>query len=103
VVGHEGKLQNRASGSHRVSRYLDPHGEPDHHIARSPAGRGHDEASQAAMTVNERLWAIIRHTRAPSAAPDIDRQDLSSSLIEAMNTLHKAARADLTIGKTPGG
>lgn len=55
------------------------------------------------MTVNERLWAIIRHTRAPSAAPDIDRQDLSSSLIEAMNTLHKAARADLTIGKTPGG
>ncbi|MFI6544095.1 hypothetical protein ACIBO9_12760 [Streptomyces prunicolor] len=63
---------------------------------------GDDAASQAAMTVNERLWAILRHTREPSDTPAADRQDLSVSLIEAMNTLHKAARSDLAIGRRPG-
>ncbi|MGW7042401.1 hypothetical protein ACWGDT_06720 [Streptomyces avermitilis] len=63
---------------------------------------GDDAASEAAMTVNERLWAILKCARNPSDSSAADRQDLSTSLIEALNTLHKAARSDLAIGRSVG-
>ncbi|MGW1208871.1 hypothetical protein ACWD5F_04435 [Streptomyces sp. NPDC002499] len=68
---------------------------------------GDDAASRAAMTVNERLWAVIWFARVPAgSAPTYspaggvpaDYKELSASLIEALNSLHKAARTDLAIG-----
>ncbi|MGV9883796.1 hypothetical protein [Streptomyces sp. NPDC003006] len=59
-----------------------------------------DAASEAAATVNERLWALLRCARDPAGASAAVRRELSPSLIEALNGLHKAARSDLAIGKT---
>ncbi|MFJ8502876.1 hypothetical protein [Streptomyces avermitilis] len=61
---------------------------------------GDDAASQAAMTVNERLWDILKCALNPSDSSAADRQVLSVSLIEALNTLHQAARSDLAIGRS---
>ncbi|MFF9494018.1 hypothetical protein [Streptomyces flaveolus] len=57
-----------------------------------------DTASQAAWKVNERLWDLLIHARDPSSSSPTRRAELGSTLIDAMNTLHKAARADLAIG-----
>jgi hypothetical protein len=64
---------------------------------------GDDAASQAAMTVNERLWTLLLCARDPVAGSIASREELSSSIIEALNGLHQAARSDLAIGKTLGG
>ncbi|MFD8325040.1 hypothetical protein [Streptomyces lydicus] len=63
---------------------------------------GDDAASQAAMVVNERLWAVLRRVRDPAGGSTTGR-DLGSSVVEALNVLHKAARSDLAIGKSYGG
>ncbi|MGW3665379.1 hypothetical protein [Streptomyces sp. NPDC005141] len=64
---------------------------------------GDDAAWQAAMTVNERLWAILVCARDPSDSSVAGRQGLSTALIEALNALHRAARSDPAIGGSPGG
>lgn len=57
-----------------------------------------DTAASAAAHANERLWALLRCAREPAGVPAPRRAELGSALIDALNTLHKAARADLTIG-----
>lgn len=64
---------------------------------------GDEAASRAAMTVNERLWAILVCARDPSDRSPADRRELSAALIEALNALHRAARSDLAIGGSAGG
>ncbi|MEU6283360.1 hypothetical protein [Streptomyces sp. NPDC047028] len=59
-----------------------------------------EAAAEAAATVNQRLWALLTSARQPAGAPAARRADLGSALIDAMNTLHRAARADLTIGRS---
>ncbi|MFI0785234.1 hypothetical protein ACH4Q6_06515 [Streptomyces lydicus] len=61
-----------------------------------------DAASQAAMVVNERLWAVLRRVRDP-AGDSGNGRELGSSVVEALNVLHKAARADLAINRSLGG
>lgn len=60
-------------------------------------------ASQAASTVNERLWDLLRCARRPQDTPDTDRELLGPALIDALNDLHKAARTDLAIGTSRTG
>ncbi|MFI5684040.1 hypothetical protein [Streptomyces sp. NPDC051636] len=59
-----------------------------------------DAASEAAATANERLWALLKCAREPAGVPAARRNELGPALIDALNSLHKAARADLTIGKS---
>ncbi|MGW7252888.1 hypothetical protein [Streptomyces sp. NPDC054834] len=55
-----------------------------------------EAAADAAHTVNQRAWELLRVTRDPtngeSALADVP-------LVTALNTLHDAARADLAIGR----
>ncbi|WP_189234031.1 hypothetical protein [Streptomyces flaveolus] len=62
-----------------------------------------DSASQAAWKVNERLWDLLTHARDPSGASATRRAELGSTLIDALNSLHQAARADLAIGRPRAG
>ncbi|MEV7793008.1 hypothetical protein AB0O68_13590 [Streptomyces sp. NPDC087512] len=59
-----------------------------------------DAASQAAATANERLWDLLRCAREPTGVSAARREELGSALVTALNTLHKAARADLAIGRS---
>ncbi|MFG1665050.1 hypothetical protein [Streptomyces sp. Y7] len=61
---------------------------------------GDEAATQTADVVNERLWALLRCARDPAGASADVRRDLSLSIIETLCELQKAARSDLTIGKS---
>ncbi|WP_129308535.1 hypothetical protein [Streptomyces sp. L2] len=58
-----------------------------------------DTAASAAAHANERLWALLRCAREPAATPAARRTELGPALIEALNTLHRAARSDLAINR----
>ena len=58
-----------------------------------------DTAASAAARANERLWAMIRCAREPAATSAARRTEVGSALIEALNTLHRAARSDLAINR----
>ncbi|NKI42350.1 hypothetical protein [Streptomyces physcomitrii] len=59
---------------------------------------GDDAASRAAVSVNERLWDLLNCAREPDGVSVNDRDGLGPSIIDALNSLHKAARTDLAIG-----
>lgn len=53
-----------------------------------------DKAATAAHMVNQRTWELLRTTRLPSSGVAELRP---IPLVQALNTLHEAARSDLTI------
>ncbi|CAM5333530.1 hypothetical protein Sdia_59070 [Streptomyces diastaticus subsp. diastaticus] len=56
---------------------------------------GNDKAATAAHEVNRRTWELLRAAR----KPDSGAAALDVPLVEALNGLHQAARADLTTGR----
>ncbi|MHA5050740.1 hypothetical protein [Streptomyces sp. SD15] len=48
---------------------------------------------------NERLWALLTCARDPADVSFGRRRELGPAIVEALNGLHEAARADLAIGK----
>ncbi|KUL51049.1 hypothetical protein ADL22_06805 [Streptomyces sp. NRRL F-4489] len=62
-----------------------------------------DAAARAAGAVNERLWDVLRSAELPAGGSGADPEDLRSATVEALNTLHKAARSDLATRTRLGG
>ncbi|MDG9720641.1 hypothetical protein [Streptomyces sp. DH24] len=58
-----------------------------------------DAAAEAATRANERLWDLLRAARNPAAVPATERDRIGPAFIDALNDLHKEARADLGIGR----
>ncbi|NBE55069.1 hypothetical protein [Streptomyces boluensis] len=63
---------------------------------------GDEAVSTAAVTVNERLWDLLKSTRDPDSIPAPVRDAMGPAIIDALNNLHRAARADLAIGARVG-
>ncbi|MEV0260711.1 hypothetical protein AB0I49_05120 [Streptomyces sp. NPDC050617] len=57
-------------------------------------------ATEAANVVNQRTWAVLRLARDP-AGEDATPQDVGNAVIEALNSFHKAAKADLLMMRGP--
>ncbi|MEU9922384.1 hypothetical protein AB0H51_14030 [Streptomyces griseoluteus] len=56
-----------------------------------------DAAAEAAHVVNQRVWDVLECTRDPESFSSDVHRERRNAAIHALNTLHKAARSDLTI------
>ncbi|MFJ5797423.1 hypothetical protein [Streptomyces decoyicus] len=56
-----------------------------------------DAAIEAANTVNQRTWDLLKCARGTGQEVAVQRPELSMLVIEALNALHIAARSDLFI------
>ncbi|MGW3513609.1 hypothetical protein [Streptomyces sp. NPDC000994] len=58
-----------------------------------------EDATKVANRVNERTWAVLRLARDPDGA-DGTPDEVGRAVIQALNDFHRAAKADLLIGRT---
>ncbi|MFF3690134.1 hypothetical protein [Streptomyces sp. NPDC002187] len=56
-----------------------------------------DAAADAARTVNERTWSLLNSARRPAGEASTHHRELGNLVIEALNSLHGAARQDLAM------
>ncbi|MFF4231190.1 hypothetical protein [Streptomyces sp. NPDC001820] len=64
-----------------------------------------DAAVDAARAVNERTWSLLEWARCPGGEASTRHRELSNLVIEALNSLHGAARQDLAMqhrSRSPG-
>ncbi|MBL1096082.1 hypothetical protein [Streptomyces coffeae] len=57
-----------------------------------------EDAAEVAKRVNERTWAVLRLARDPGGGHGAP-EEVGLAVIEALNDFHKAAKADLLIGR----
>lgn len=58
---------------------------------------GSDDAATAAGVVNRRVWDLVEATHG-SVGEDISAPSRGSLVVDALNVMHRAARADLALG-----